>query len=211
MKLGNVMIFGDSYSTYAGYIPKGYAAYYSGKRGCEPDVFDVKNTWWGRLIDATESNLVRNDSWSGSTVGFTGYNPDARSFSFITRFEKLLGEGFFDENTIDTLFVFGGTNDSWSNAPLGELKFGEIEESELYSALPAISYFGAKLKEHLANARIIFIANSGIKAEIVDAIRCVCEKYGFEYVALSDVDKLAGHPTERGMEEICEEILAQVK
>ena len=29
MNFGNVMIFGDSYSTYAGCIPKGYATYYS--------------------------------------------------------------------------------------------------------------------------------------------------------------------------------------
>ena len=78
MKLGNVMIFGDSYSTYAGYIPKGYAAYYSGKRGCEPDVFDVKNTWWGRLLDATESNLVRNDSWSLS-------EPDGRRGRWVVK------------------------------------------------------------------------------------------------------------------------------
>ena len=74
MKLGNVMIFGDSYSTYAGYIPKGYAVYYSGHRENPPDVFDVNNTWWGRLLQATDSSLVENNSWSGSTIGYTGYN-----------------------------------------------------------------------------------------------------------------------------------------
>ena len=74
MKLGNIMIFGDSYSTYEGYIPEGYAKYYSGHRTGEPDVFDVKNTWWGRLIDATDANLLQNNSWSGSTIGYTGYD-----------------------------------------------------------------------------------------------------------------------------------------
>ena len=57
MKLGNIMIFGDSYSTYEGYIPEGYAVYYSGHRGEDPDVFDAKNTWWGRILEATDSSL----------------------------------------------------------------------------------------------------------------------------------------------------------
>ena len=35
MNFGNVMIFGDSYSTYSGHIPEGYAVYYSGKRNSQ--------------------------------------------------------------------------------------------------------------------------------------------------------------------------------
>lgn len=115
MKSENIMIFGDSYSTYEGHIPAGYAVYYSGHRDNPPDVFDVKNTWWGRLIAETDSTLVQNNSWSGSTIGYTGYNNSdcSHSSSFIYRFEKLLAEGFFEEHKIDRLFVFGGTNDSW--------------------------------------------------------------------------------------------------
>lgn len=43
MSFGKVMIFGDSYSTYKGYIPEGYAVYYSGSRATPPDVvkFDL--------------------------------------------------------------------------------------------------------------------------------------------------------------------------
>ena len=33
------------------------------------------------------------------------------------------------------MFVFGGTNDSWSEAPLGEIKYTDWEDGELYSVL----------------------------------------------------------------------------
>ena len=210
MKLGNIMIFGDSYSTYEGYIPKGYAVYYSGHREKEPDVFDVKNTWWGRLLSATESTLVQNNSWSGSTIGYTGYNNSdcSHSSSFIYRFEKLVSEKFFEHNKIDTLFVFGGTNDSWSNAPLGEIKDDDIEQSDLFCVLPAISYFAKRLHEVLTDTKIIFVGNCDIKSEITDEMKRVCERYNFGYVALSDIDKINGHPTELGMQNIADQILA---
>lgn len=209
MKLGNMMIFGDSYSTYEGYIPVGYATYYSGHRESKPDVYDVKNTWWGRIIEETDAKLVQNNSWSGSTIGYTGYNnvDCSHSSSFIYRFEKLLKEGFFDANRIDTLFVFGGTNDSWSNAPLGELKYDGIEESDLFCVLPAISHFAKRLSEALRDTRVIFIANCDIKNEIVDAMRASCEQYGHDFIALSGIDKQGGHPTELGMKHICDQIL----
>ena len=212
MKLGKVMIFGDSYSTYEGHIPKGYAVYYSGHRENAPDVYDVKNTWWGRLLGATESELVQNNSWSGSTIGYTGYNNTdcSHSSSFIYRFEKLLCEGFFDENKIDTLFVFGGTNDSWSNAPLGEEKYEDVSESDLFCVLPAICHFAKRLSETLRDTRIVFIGNSDIKSEVTGAMKRACERYGLEYVALSGVEKQNGHPTERGMAEICEQILSGI-
>ena len=208
-KLGNIVIFGDSYSTYEGYIPEGYAAYYSGHREGEPDIFDVKNTWWSRLLAATNSTLIQNNSWSGSTIGYTGYeNSDcSHSSSFIFRFEEMLADGFFERNKIDTVFVFGGTNDSWSNAPFGELKFQGIEKSDLFCVLPAISYLAKRLKDELPNARIIFIGNCDIKSEIADAMRSTCEHYGICYVALSEIDKINGHPTDLGMEQICEQVL----
>ncbi len=209
MNLGNVMIFGDSYSTYAGYIPEGYAVYYSGSRETPPDLPSAAQTWWGRLLEATDSVLVQNNSWSGSTIGYTGYMGDcSTSSSFIYRFEKLLAEGFFEQNSIDTLLVFGGTNDSWSEAPLGELKYDGIEREDLFCVLPAISYFAKRLKEALPTARIVFIANSDIKEEIIDAIQRIAEHYGLESVALTGIAKVNRHPDELGMEQICAQVLS---
>jgi len=103
VNLGNVIIFGDSYSTYKGYIPEGYAVFYSGERVTPPDLPNVEKTWWKIVLDANESNLIQNNSWSGSTIGYTGYDSAdcSKSSSFIYRLEKLIDEGFFEENIID--------------------------------------------------------------------------------------------------------------
>ena len=100
MTFNNVLIFGDSYSTFEGYIPQGYDVYYT-KNG-DNDVKSVDKTWWYSLITETNSKLVLNDSWSGSTIGYTGYgNSDcSKSSSFIRRLRKLSEEGFFENNTM---------------------------------------------------------------------------------------------------------------
>ena len=210
MSLGKVIIFGDSYSTYRGHIPEGYDVYYSGNRKEQPDVSDVSLTWWHSLISETGSELVQNNSWSGSTIGFTGYNgsDNSKSSSFIYRLEKLLDEGFFEKNPVDTVFVFGGTNDNWAHAPLGELKFDGIEREELYSVLPAIGYFSKLLNDKLPKARKIFIINTLLKPEISEAFLALNKRFGFDVVALDSIDKLNGHPTEKGMKEIKNQILA---
>ena len=212
--IGNFMIFGDSYSTYKDRIPEGYPTFYTPDE-VPPDQkvrnMTAEETWWGRLVQETDARLVRNDSWSGSTLGYTGYAGDCSlTSSFIRRYRLLKQEGFFERNPVDTVFVFGGTNDSWSNAPLGELKYDGIEEQELFSVLPAISYFAKRLFETLTGARIIFIGNCDIKSEITDAMRDICLHYGLDYVSLSGIDKQNGHPTELGMEQICEQILAKI-
>lgn len=215
--INNFMIFGDSYSTYEGYIPTGYPFYYS-KNGRFPEKerdvtkMELEETWWRRLAEKTGANPVLNNSWSGSTICYTGYSGDcSKTSSFIYRYRKLLESGFFKENQIDTVFVFGGTNDSWADAPLGEFKLSNIAEEDLYCVLPAISYFAKTLREDLPDARIVFIANCDIKTEIISAIKAAGECFRVEFVELSCIDKLEGHPTPKGMEEIAEQIIASMK
>ena len=115
MNLKNVLIFGDSYSTFEGYIPNGFAVYYSKTGSGETGIKNVEETWWYPLIKETDSRLLQNNSWSGSTICYTGYNGDcSETSSFICRLNKLTDAGFFRENEINTVFVFGGTNDSWA-------------------------------------------------------------------------------------------------
>ena len=59
--LKNVFILGDSYSTFEGYIPEGYVAYYRPDGPSylrkkpeleknDNDVFSVEQTWWYNLV-----------------------------------------------------------------------------------------------------------------------------------------------------------------
>ena len=212
--LGNVMIFGDSYSTYKGHIPEGYAFYYSSDEAVpeRPEsLMELSSTWWQRLIDKTGARLVRNDSWSGSTICYTGYEGDcSTTSSFIYRYRSLRDGGFFKENRIDTLFVFGGTNDSWCPAELGERMLSGWSEDDLKYVLPAISHYMRTLKSELTDTRIVFIANCDIDGEIVSLMKDEGERLGIEVVQLHDVDKTNGHPTVLGMAQICEQVLAAI-
>ncbi|MEE0927860.1 MAG: SGNH/GDSL hydrolase family protein [Acutalibacteraceae bacterium] len=209
MNFKNTVIFGDSYSTFEGFIPEGYASHYFSVPKNETDVTRVEETWWHQLMKETDSNLILNNSWSGSTVCYTAYGGRDCSgdSSFIYRFEKLVREGFFEKNKIDTLFVFGTTNDSWCGAELGALNFGEIHREELYSVLPAICYFFEKIKSSLNNTDVIVIINTELKDEISDGLSEAAKHFGFKTVKLSDIDKISGHPTVLGMKQIKEQIL----
>ena len=207
-----ILIFGDSYSTFRGYVPEGFAIYYctEGRSPEEPVTkMDIDETWWRRLINATGAEIVQNNSWSGSTVCYTGYSGDcSHSQSFIYRYRKLCEEGFFEKNQVDTVLVFGGTNDSWAKAPLGELKYSDFKEEELFSVLPAMAYFMDRLKRDLPDSRIVFIANCDINPIIIEGIKTAGEHLGVEVIELRDIDKQRSHPTVKGMEQIFEQVYA---
>ena len=209
--VNNILIFGDSYSTYEGQIPEGYAPYYA-PDGTLPDhpvsKMELDQTWWRMMIERTGYNLVMNNSWSGSTICYTGYNGDcSKTSSFICRYIKLKENGFFDSNKIDAVLVFGGTNDSWVPSPLGEIKLSDWDESDLYKVRPAICYFLSCLKNDLPDARIVFVANCDISQEIIDCIKLAAKHFGIELVELCGIDKQCGHPTPKGMEQICDQVL----
>lgn len=207
-----VMIFGDSYSTFAGYIPEGYAVYYSENERPTTDVRRVEQTWWHSICSDMSLELVLNDSWSGSTLGNTGYDGDcSETSSFICRLERLIDEGFFEKNEVDTVFVFGCTNDSWAHVPYGEIKLTEQTKEDLFLVCPAVCYFIKKLRETLPEANIIFIINTGLPAEIVDAIKAASDYNGTEYIELKYIDKNFGHPTIKGMSDIKEQVEEYIK
>lgn len=213
MNFKNVVIFGDSYSTFKGFIPEGYAFYYSPESKPETDVTKVEETWWHLLLSETGSNLVLNNSWSGSTIGYTGYNNSDRSksSSFIYRFEVLLKDGFFKENQVDSVFIFGGTNDSWANVALGEEFIDSEDEKDFFCVLPAVSHFLKRVKTALPNTNIYCLINTELKPEIARTMKECCKKYGIFAVAFEQIDKRCGHPTINGMQDIKNQILEALK
>lgn len=204
----NILIIGDSYSTFEGYIPEGFAPYYTRVTERITDVTDVSLTWWHKLAEETGSKIVLNNSWSGSTLCHTGYDgkDTSKTSSFLHRIDVLSENGFFKTEKVDTVLVFGGTNDSWANSPLGALSFGEKSAEELYSFLPAVCHLIEQLKKELPRAEIALLINTDLKPEIAEGIREAAEHYGVRYVKFEEIDKSQGHPTAKGMEQIKDKI-----
>lgn len=207
MNLGNVMILGDSFSTFEGYIPNGYATYYKNGGHENTDVADVSQTWWYMLFKENEANLVLNSSYSGTTICNTGYGgKDLSDISFVARMDKLIEENWFSDNKIDTLFIFGGTNDSGACSPMGEFKFTDFEKQDLYYIAPALCYLIKRAKKALPDTRIIFIINYYIKPEIIETIKTACKELNIECLKLETVQINNSHPTIKGMIGIKEQI-----
>ena len=212
----NAIIFGDSYSTFSGHIAKNCATYYThkieGGRG-GTGVIDVTQTWWHMLCSELGLNLVMNNSWSGSPICYTGYNNSdcSATSSFIYRLRTLIAEGFFADKEIDTVFIFGGTNDNWANVPLGEPKFSDWEESELYNVLPAICCFISLARETFPNAKIYCLINTGLKDAVTDCMKEACKRYDCIPVTFRKIHKTSGHPNVWGMKDIKNAVLEAMK
>jgi len=208
IKLGKVFILGDSYSTYKGQMPDGHISWYYDGGHENTDVNDFNQTWWKQLLDSTDAILVLNSSWSGTTICNTGYNgADCSDKSFIARFDKLSESGFFVQNQIDTFFIFGGTNDTWAGSPVGKEMYSDWEKEDLFSVLPAFSYLLSGIKKNLKDTRVICLINDGLKPEITQGLKTICEKYGVEKIELSGIGKQGGHPNKEGMTQIKDQIL----
>ncbi len=63
-----ISIMGDSLSTYEGYLPEGYPAFYSYRNALVAGILNWRETWWGQVIEHFGAHLLVNNSWSGSFV-----------------------------------------------------------------------------------------------------------------------------------------------
>ncbi len=207
MKNEKILIFGDSYSTFKDWIPEGYESFYP--RG---EVVSLEQTWWHMLLKETDSELVQNNSWSGSTICNTGYHGDcSKTNSFICRLGKLIDKGFFEQNEVDRVFVFGGTNDGWNEkASCGEHVFENWTEEDKKFIFPGISYFIYRLSSVVEKEKIHFIINTfgpKLKGGIID----ICKHFNISYTELEEIDMIGGHPTFKGMTQIKDQVLANLK
>ncbi len=200
----NIFIMGDSYSTYEGYIPEGYLFYYSDGRKDSPIVKGVEKTWWKIFSNKNNLNIVFNDSFSGSTICNTVRESLSVASSFVNRIDKYISEKYFIENKTDTMFIFGGTNDSWIDAPVGKLKYSDWTAEDLKCVLPAFCYLIDRAKKTVED--VIVVINTDLKQEITTGFVEACEKNEIKYICLKEIDKENGHPTELGMKQISEQV-----
>ena len=174
-----------------------------------PVVRGAEKTWWKMFEKENDLNIVLNDSFSGSTVCNTVREYLTVETSFISRIDKYIAEGFFAENKIDTMFIFGGTNDSWIDAPVGSLKYSDWTADDLKCVLPAFCYLIDRAKEVVED--ILVIINTELKNEITEGFMEACEKNNVRYLCLKEIDKENGHPTELGMKQISKQVAEKLK
>lgn len=224
-----IAVLGDSYSTFEGHMsPRINANWYfsenSPYRNKTNDVVSVDQTWWQLLVKQLGGTLVVNNSYSGSTVAFRGYSrqqelpEDGHSLrrgeyadfsprSFITRAVNLADSA----GAADVILVFGATNDSWANTPVGTYQWGNWSHEDLFTFRPAMARLCHDLKELYPTSRVVFMINDGLREEIVESIHKVAEYYSMESVDLHGIDKQSGHPSQAGMRTIANQMAAYLQ
>ncbi|MDO4823784.1 MAG: SGNH/GDSL hydrolase family protein [Bacteroidales bacterium] len=196
-----VSILGDSYSTFQGANPEGYAPFYPNDRN---DVKEVAQTWWDLYIKSKGYQLEKNDSWGGTTICNTGYGRmDSSKSSFNARIDRL--------GNPDIIFVFGGTNDAWANSPIGDYQYSKWTKDDCKSFRPALACLLKNLKKQYRKAKIYAILNSELKEEINESFRVICKRYKVQLIELHDIEKQNGHPSINGMKSICQQLTEAIK
>lgn len=210
-KKRSLSILGDSYSTFKGWIPKDYEAWYEDGSTSEPnDVTSVEQTWWHMLCKEMNFKLLQNCSYSGSTICNTGYVPILSAhISFIKRMKRELGPE--QQQKADVLIVFGGTNDFWAGSPIGKIQYDEWTNADLKKFAPAFCYMMHHLREWNPDTQIYNVVNDDISDELKKIMAEVCDHYHITNIELADIEKENGHPNRNGMRQIKEQIAARLE
>ena len=208
-----VMVLGDSYSTFEGIIPEGYACWYFFESDAKNDCHCPDSTWWKRVCADKGYELLLNSSYSGATICTTGYDGDDYSDrAFVTRMKTdiVAEDGTFPNGAApDILFIFGGTNDSWAHSPTGDLLFKDNwRDADLGQVLPAISYMLGYLTEMLPDTRIVQIVNTDLDEKTTAGLVEAGRIFGVETLKLQDFEKQWNHPSNAGMRSIAAQLEA---
>lgn len=194
-------ILGDSYSTFKDHIPEGNRCYYPNTEKVD-DVLQVDQTWWHLLMTRNGMQLIVNDSYSGATVCTD------HSLPAISAYTERAKRTFSGDIQPDYIFVFGGTNDSWTNKTVGQVQYGDWEDADLKRVLPAFCFVLDHITKHNPKSTVVALINTNLNPEMHAGMVAAAEHYGVKAICLQDIDKQNGHPSALGMQQIADQIEA---
>ena len=198
-------ILGDSYSTFAGYIPQGQDSYYPNPDRVR-DVLTAQDTWWQQLAASRQLRILTNDSYSGSTVCLDVRDGQPPESAFIVRMRRSLSGAGIGGELPDVIVLFGATNDSWLDRRIGQVQFGGWTQEDLHAVLPAYGRLTAYVTQQNPQAQILCVINDAIKPEIQAGLMETALHFRATPVALAGSDKSCDHPTRLGMQQIAAQI-----
>ena len=228
----NVVLMGDSISSYNGLNPVGYEHYYP-----QGDVNNWILTWWAQFgfmqslkwVENTEGGYKYNNrSWSGSKV--TNLQGGDKPYCSTARLSTL--------GDPDVVLLFGGINDLAGGTPhpqLGtDVHWGDMASMDLSEFKDAYAYCVEYILTNYPTAKLICMTPTQIStlghftdndmgvdfADITEAIKEICDKYGVSVIDMgkcgitylnTDEFTLDGvHPNKAGMKVIADYVNEQI-
>ena len=215
-----ISVLGDSVSTLLGYTPDD-AVFYNAERKHESGVWELGDTWWGRVAEELSAEILVNNSISGSTVTRC---PGCETEAFSASDTRTSGLHIADM-TPDIILILMGLNDWGRGVPLTS-DGGDADELSTFSG--AYSAMLEKLRKNYPGAEIFCLTLPRAKRESGEpfpyeyagvhiekycaAIREAAEKYSCNvsdlYRSAEPYDSIDGfHPNRDGMMKIADAIL----
>ena len=198
-------ILGDSYSTFEGYVdPETNDVWHYDQIG----LTSVEQMWWWKVATETGWVLEQNNSFSGSLVCNMNASDYYGPYSFIRRMNNL--------GNPDVIFILGGTNDVWNEAPFGDYVYSDWTEEQLCSYRPALAYLFDNMQRLYPNAKLYFVLETnpcpgGISEEsrlnLIGSTHRIANHYNVDFIDLYDVHKTWWHPDIRGQKAIANQVL----
>lgn len=220
-----VAIYGDSVSTYEGYIngvdgDSNHMAYYSNQQ------MSMSETWWARVINSKGWRLLANDSIGNTRVTWDGTTNDNERIG-----QKYYMAGDYRTNSVgskgvpDKILIFAGINDIYADeVSIGSVSSATSNNDSVFAN--AYNSMIKKLKSKYPNADIVCIipyipkyqTNSTVLRanQIGDVITGIAKNNNLKYVDLRTIsfaneDFLEGiHPSSSGMEKIASAVARSI-
>jgi len=204
-------ILGDSFSALEGYVDPDSNdpfIYYNDIGVTGPELM-----WWSKVVDSTGWVLERNNSFSGALVCnfedfVTGehYAPN----SYIRRMDNL--------GNPNVILVFGGTNDIYKKAPLGDYEYSGWTEEQLCTFRPAMAYLLESLKQHHPRAKIYLLVDMELcisdttiddetRQAFIESMHHIASHYNVSCIDLYGIHKDLWHPDVQGQEDIARQVI----
>lgn len=215
-------VLGDSISTLFGYSTPEDAVYYSASRRYETGVCYLRDTWWGRVIEALGGRLLINNSFSGSTVCRYSES-EYDSYACSDGRTSALSEGGCAP---DVIMIFMGINDRGCGAMVYPLcKGGESDLSVFSSAYDTML---GKVRKNYPSAEVWCLTlplglcdgyppsdDARRSTEEYSAVISECAlKHGCRLIdicAMKPYDSADGvHPSSDGMKAIADAVLSNI-
>lgn len=217
-------VLGDSISTLEGFHPRGNPVFYQENRREKTGVWEMRDTWWGKVIAYFGGELLVNDSWSGCRVtrGETAKEQFPSGCS-----EKRTGNLHQDGVYPDVILVYLGLGDWGAGVPVESEVAGDTGFALAYSLMlrrlkqnyPQAEIWCCTLGETSIEARPEFrfpesfggvsireynyhITNAALAAEV-----CLADIHSQEIL----FDTIDGtHPTAKGMDTLAMLMIRQM-
>ena len=76
---------------------------------------------------------------------------------------------------------------------------------------PALARLLSTMKQNYPQAKIYFVLNTELKDWTNESVHTICKHYAVPCIDLHDIDKQLGHPSQKGMKAIADQVIEYVQ